>query len=33
MKTHVTMLVQLVVRQFDLLKGNHLLHELLPGER
>lgn len=27
------MLVQLVVRQFDLLEGNHLLHELLPGER
>lgn len=28
----MTMLVQLVVRQFDLLEGNHLLHELLAGE-
>lgn len=27
------MLVQLVVGQFDLLEGDHLLHELLPGER
>lgn len=27
------MLVQFVVRQFDLLEGNHLLHQLLSGER
>lgn len=27
------MLVQLVVGQFDLLEGDHLLHELLSGER
>ncbi len=27
------MLVQLVVRQFDFLEGNHLLHQLLSGER
>lgn len=30
---HMSMLVQLVVCQLDLLKGNHLLHQLLSGER
>lgn len=29
----MTVLVQFVVRQFDLLERNHLLHELLSGER
>lgn len=30
---HMSVLVQFVVRQLDFLEGNHLLHELLPGER
>lgn len=29
----MSVLVQFVVRQFDLLEGNHLLGELLSGER
>lgn len=29
----MSVLVQLVVRQFHFLEGNHLLHELLSGER
>ena len=29
----MSVLVQFVVRQFDLLEWNHLLHELLSGER
>ena len=30
--THMSVLVQFVVGQFDFLKGNHLLHQLLSGE-
>lgn len=29
----MSVLVQFVVRQLDFLEGNHLLHQLLPGER
>lgn len=29
----MSVLVQFVVRQFDFLEGNHLLHQLLSGER
>lgn len=29
----MSVLVQLVVCQLDFLEGNHLFHELLPGER
>ena len=30
---HMSVLVQFVVCQFDFLEGDHLLHELLSGER
>lgn len=32
-RSYVSVLVQFVVGQLDLLEGNHLLHQLLPGER